>query len=407
MSRAHMELVVKNFAARSIYSSSSVVTRCVLMETSRLAEEHEESDESEEPDITTDPNEECNEQEQGISASNTGEPAENAQENFLQAWRKSSQDRPLRVLVCGLGGVGKSTLINRLLQLEGERQAEEGIWGRATTAAVSKYETTTKSGVKVCVFDTPGFGDINIRDETAIAMMEDKTEKKLDMVFYCISLNGPARVQQGDVQAITKMTRVFTDKIWENAVIVLTFANVFEERVANIEEYKGTISRITEKVRQVLRNEARVREEIVAQLPIITAGHTEPTLKYEAEECESMEGWDNRLFLEALKQVNPDLLPALFAARFGWKDAVAALGGGGGGAAVGGGAGAVIGALIGAPFGGPAGAAVGAVVGGGIGAGVGGAGGAGTGFLVYQAVKIRSILRVKYEKWKLQRKSTS
>ena len=394
----------------SFSSSSSVVTWCVLMETSRLTEEHEESDGSEEPDITTDPNEKCNEQEQGTSAANIGEPVEDAQEensDFLQAWRKSSQDRPLRVLVCGLGGAGKTTLINRLLQLEGQGQAEEGTMGRATTTAVSKYETTTKSGVKVCVFDTPGFGDTDVRDETTIAMMEDKTEKKLDMVFYCISLNGPARVQEGDVQAITKMTHVFKDKIWENAVIVLTFANVFEERVANVEEYKATISQITEKVRQVLKNEARVREEIVAQLPIITAGHTEPTLKYEAEECESMEGWDNRLFLEALKQVDPDLLPALFAARFGWKDAVAALGGGGGGAVVGGGAGAVIGALIGVPFGGPAGAAVGAVVGGGIGAGMGGAGGAGTGFLVYQKVKIISILRVKYEKWKLRRRSTS
>ena len=139
----------------------------------------------------------------------------------------------------------------------------------------------------------------------------------------------------------------------------------------------------------------------------MTAGHTEPTLKYEAEECRSMDGWDNRLFLEALKQVDPRVLPALFEARFGWKDAMAALGGGGGGAVVGTGIGVGIGALIGVPFGGPAGAAVGGVVGGGIGAGVGGVGGAGTGFLAFQAVKIRSVLRVKYEKWKLQRKSTS
>ena len=80
----------------------------------------------------------------------------------------------------------------------------------------------------------------------------------------------------------------------------------------------------------------------------MTAGHTEPTLKYyEAEECRSMDGWDNRLFLEALKQVNPRVLPALFEARFGWKDTMAAQGGGGGGAVVGAGVGVGIGALIG------------------------------------------------------------
>lgn len=344
------------------------------------------------------------------SATNTsGNAQEDENTDFLQAWRKSSQERPLRVLICGQGGVGKSTLINQLLQLEGEGRAEEGIKGGAMTTAVSKYETTTKSGVKVCLFDSPGFGDVDIKDETTIAMMVHKTEKKLDMFFYCIGLNGSARVQQGDVQAIKKVTGVFTEKIWKNAIIVLTFANVFEERVANVEEYTATISRITEKVRQVLRNDARVSEDIVTKIPLLTAGHTEPVLKYEAEECQSMDGWDNRLFLEALKKVDPKVLPALFEARFGWKDVVAALGGGGGGAAVGAGAGVGAGALIGAPFGGPIGAAIGAAVGGGIGAGVGGAGGAGTGFLVFQAVKIRSVLRVKYEKWKLLHceKSTS
>ena len=355
-------------------------------------------------DVTTD----TDEQQQMIPAANTSKSIGNAENTgFLQAWRKSSQERPLRVLICGLGGVGKSTLINGLLQLEGKERAIEGIRGGATTTVVSKYETTTKTGVKVCLFDSPGFGDVDIRDETTIAMMEDKTDKKLDMIFYCIGLSGSARIQQGDVQAIKKMTQVFTEKIWNNAVIVLTFANVFEERVANVEEYTATISRISEKVQQVLRNDARVSEEIVTKIPIKTAGHTEPILKYEAEECQSMDGWDNRLFLEALKQVDPKIFPALFEARFGWKDAVAALGGGGGGAVMGVGVGVGVGALLGAPFGGPAGAAVGAAVGGGIGAGVGGAGGAGTGFLAFQAVKIRSVLRVKYEKWKLRHKSTS
>ena len=187
-------------------------------------------------------------QQKMTSATNTsGNAQEDENTDLLQAWRESSQERPLRVLICGQGGVGKSTLINQLLQLEGEGRAEEGIKGGAMTTAVSKYETTTKSGVKVCLFDSPGFGDVDIKDETTIAMMVHKTEKKLDMFFYCIGLNGSARVQQGDIQAIKKVTGVFTEKIWKNAIIVLTFANVFEERVANVEEYNATISRITEK----------------------------------------------------------------------------------------------------------------------------------------------------------------
>ena len=174
-------------------------------------------------------------------------------------------------------------------------------------------------------------------------------------------------------------------------MIVLMFGNIFEEWVSSGEEYKATIAQVTTKVREVLRNDCCVNKEIAAQIPVVTAGYTQPILKYEAEECK--DGWDNRLFLEALKQVNPAVLPALFAARWNWKDAVAALGGGGGGAAVGVGMGAGIDAMIGAPSGGPAGAAVSAVVGGGIGAGVGGAGGAGDGLLAFQMVKIKSVLR--------------
>ena len=168
------------------------------------------------------------------------------QSDFLLAWKESSQERPLRVLVCGLGGVGKTTLINRLLQLEGdeERGKEE-----TTTTAVLKYETTTtKTGVKVCIFDTPGFNNADMRDETIIAMMEDKTEKKLDMVFYCIALNSPTRVQQGDVRSMRTLTQVFTQNMWKQAVIVLTFANVFEEQVKSGEEYRATIAQVITKV---------------------------------------------------------------------------------------------------------------------------------------------------------------
>lgn len=83
----------------------------------------------------------------------------------MEEWKKVAEERPLRIIVCGLGGVGKSTLINRLLQLEeGEKWAEEGRSGGATTSVVMKFEKITKSGIKICLFDTPGFGDIDITD---------------------------------------------------------------------------------------------------------------------------------------------------------------------------------------------------------------------------------------------------
>ena len=115
-------------------------------------------------------------------------------------------------------------------------------------------------------------------------MMEKETEKKLDVVFYCISLEGSARVQQGDVRI---MTQAFTNEIWKKAVIVLTFANALEEKKSDVDDYQVVIQHITEKIQGVLCKE-HVHVDIIKELPIVTAGYTDPILQYEAEECKIM-----------------------------------------------------------------------------------------------------------------------
>ena len=232
----------------------------------------------------------------------------------LRTWKEKSQGRPLRLLVCGLKGVGKSALVNRLLQLEdSEKWAEENTFGEATTSVVSKYERTTERGIKICLFDTPGFGDIHLSDEEIVAKMAKKTEGKLDLVLYCISLDHPARVQQADIDAMKILTQAFTADIWKRVVIVLTFANRLGELKHNADEYTAVIENIstTLKHAQVLLN----NQEVISQLPIVTAGHTNPILKYEGDK--SPQAWDDRLFLEILKRIDPSVLPALFEAL--WK----------------------------------------------------------------------------------------
>lgn len=315
----------------------------------------------------------------------------------MDLWKESAKKRPLRVLVCGLGGSGKSSLINSLLQLKGRPDELE------TTSVISKYTKTTASGIKVCVFDTPGLDNIDQSREELIAMMEKETEKKLDIVFYCISLGGPSRVQHGDMEAIKIMTQAFSSEIWKKTVIVFTFANDLERRVQHASQYETTINNVKEKVKQVLKNEAHVQEDIIAALPIISAGHNKPVLKYEAEECRSWGGWENRLFFEALKQVDPAALPALFAVRFSWNDLRYAIGDKTAViATIGGGVGAIVGgATLAAPLSIGIGASVGAIVGAGIGVGVGVAGVSSLGALLFQLHRIMSIIKIKYKAWKM------
>ena len=319
-------------------------------------------------------------------------------EMHLQAWKEHTQDRPLRLLVCGLGGVGKSTLVNRLLQLGDDKWAKEGMKGRATTAAVSKFERTTERGIKVCIFDTPGFNDIDTSDEEIIAMMETKIESKLHLVLYCVSLDGPARVQQADVKALRLLTQAFSTKIWRKAVIILTFANKLAENKQNAADYLEVVNNIKGDLIKALRKSI-VSDEIISQLQIVTAGYTDPILKYEEEKA-----WDDRLFLVALTQVDPSLVPALVQCRWSWRDfKEALLLAGGGGVSVAGGAGVAgvaIGAVIGG-LGGPVGMGIGAAVGGAAGVAVGGVIGATASVGIFFS-RIKTIIKIKYKKWRLQ-----
>ena len=329
-------------------------------------------------------------------------------EMYLQAWKEHAQHRPLRLLVCGCRGAGKSALVNHLLQL---KEAKEGFGGAITTSVVSKYEGTTERGIKVCIFDTPGFGDV-LSDEKIIAMMlketESQTKGKLDLVLFCLSLGNPAaRVQQADVDAIRKVTQAFTCEIWKKAVIVLTYANQLAEfkHIKKAEDYNTVVDNIKTRLRDVLHKN-KVSEEVISQLPIVTAGHTNPILKY--EEDKSPQAWDDRLFLEALKQVDLSQCPSLFQCRWGWKDVIVAGLVGGAGGSVLGAAGVGVGAAIGAA-GGPAGLAVGAGIGGAIGGGVtgaavGGTTGASGGVLLLKRREITTILKIMYEKWQMEKK---
>ena len=235
----------------------------------------------------------------------------------LQTWKKHVQEIPLRLLVCGLGGVGKSTLVNRLLQLGDEKWAEEGDCGKATTSVVSKYERTTEKGIKVCIFDSPGFSDIDLSDKDIIDMVKKKTEGKIHLLIYCISLDHPARVKRSDIKALKIITEAFTNEIWSKAFIVLTFANKLAETKQTADDYFTVIENIKKGFKEVLCRE-KVHEEIISSLPIVTAGHTDPILKY--EEDKSPQAWDDRLFLEMLKRVDPSVLPALFECRWSWAD---------------------------------------------------------------------------------------
>ena len=93
---------------------------------------------------------------------------------------KTQAKRSLIFLVVGRGGMGKSSLINNLLELDRscEEGAQEGCTGKATTQAVRKH-TGSKHDIQVIAYDTPALQDPSIREEDVIAELVRKTGSKV------------------------------------------------------------------------------------------------------------------------------------------------------------------------------------------------------------------------------------
>lgn len=139
----------------------------------------------------------------------------------ISEYLDSRKNKTLQVMICGCGGIGKSTLTDCLFN---ESVAETGRHGGATTTVVSKHEHENKRGLKVCLFDTPGFGDVRMTNDYIAMMMRKETNNEVHLVFYCIMLDGQCRVMENDERALQTLI-LFSNKVWENTVIVLTFAN--------------------------------------------------------------------------------------------------------------------------------------------------------------------------------------
>ena len=292
-----------------------------------------------------------------------------------QEWERGTTPK---IMVAGLGGVGKSTLVNRLFGLgEEESVAEEGCSGKATTKVVKRYRHQLKNGVEAIIFDTPGFDDPGINEYRILADMQLKSEEKekkeekeeekegVDLLLYCVSMASPAtRVTQGDVRALCLLTNVFGSSLWKKAIFVVTFAN-FTCVWAKKDQYDQLKLTIHEELRKQLKDEARVPKDTVAEIPLAAAGYTESMIKHEGAE-----DWVGQLFGLLIRR-NAETATALLKGGMSTKekflaffiqndDVVTSVG-----ALTGAAAGGVVGLL-----GGPKGIHLGAAIGGAIGTGL-------------------------------------
>jgi predicted GTPase len=183
--------------------------------------------------------------------------------NFLQALEglmaRSTQKR-LIFFAVGRTGWGKSSTVNSLV---GEEVCKVNDY-EPETLDVTGYDFEV-NGVKGTVFDTPGLCDGTGNDEMYINQIRSKV-KDPDCMLYVTRLDEIRT--ENDKRVIKIISELFDLKVWENTVIVFTFANNVQPSV-----YEKTLNEKTRIIRQLVA-ECLPNNEVADRIPVVAIDNT-------------------------------------------------------------------------------------------------------------------------------------
>ncbi len=138
----------------------------------------------------------------------------------------------ITVVLVGKRETGKSTLINKLLRLSPDKEADTGTSTDPTTTEVTVYSDTihfkNEDGIELKVVDIPGLGvEAQSGDERhdIMAQLIAKTNKEADILLYCASMNIGCMIDDTDVGILRLLRMVYGKVLFQHCILVNTFAN--------------------------------------------------------------------------------------------------------------------------------------------------------------------------------------
>ena len=178
-----------------------------------------------------------------------------------QQWNLDNPEREIVVVVGGKSGTGKSTLINNFLSLGGNEAAEARIQPTSVTHNVKVYQgEVSQSGVRVRAVDMPGLHarrHSSDMEKEVITALSHHTEGKADILIYCISLT--QRLDSIDEKNIATLNKAFGEKLWANAILVLTHADTILEDEDNADRLDDIVEEFAKEFEEILADCADIK----------------------------------------------------------------------------------------------------------------------------------------------------
>ena len=165
--------------------------------------------------------------------------------SFLEAVQKlvaEVSNKRLVFFVAGRAGWGKSSTVNSLLA----RKLCPVNDDEPQTAEVTGHDFEM-NGVKGTIFDTPGFCDGSGNDQQYIEMIRSKVRNPHAMLY--VSRLDETR-PENDQRVIKIISEALGNSIWENTVIVFTFANQVEAS-----DYQRKLNTRKQKIQDLIKQQ--------------------------------------------------------------------------------------------------------------------------------------------------------
>ena len=187
------------------------------------------------------------------------------EENIKNICKNITRTKHFNIILLGREGVGKSTLLNSILKLDGKNKAETGV-GDSVTKSIKIYSNPEMNFLRL--YDTQGIG---IKEDNSAEkilsdikkLIEEKITNKSpnpDDLIHCLWFCFNGRFGEIDYEIINKLSETYSDKSLP-FIIVHTYSLSRKEARKRINDIMEKYKVSEENICQVLAKDEEIDEE--------------------------------------------------------------------------------------------------------------------------------------------------
>ena len=175
-------------------------------------------------------------------------------EEKIKNYKFSENFNHFNILILGRAGIGKSTLINSILELEGLEAAKTGI-GKAITYGEPKgYISNKKKGLRL--WDSQGIDKEKYHISKAVesvknlineASINNEPDKFIHCIWYCVTGD---RFEESERESLIELMKIYDD---DTLPIIIVYTEAYNEE---------DVESVSEEIKKVLKEKINKIKEI-------------------------------------------------------------------------------------------------------------------------------------------------